>query len=187
MLAEVRRPATATAGVSERCAGNATVRTPSVSTTSSPSESASENASSIVCTGPAGTPAAASASRHSARVRAASRASSGAQLVAVSHAELVRREALVRLEPERRRRAARTGRRCRRGSSARRPRRDRSRTARCSDACCRARAATSPLASQPADWFASIARFACSRSIVTRWPRPARVARYSAASTATVA
>ena len=29
---------------------------------------------------------------------------------------------------------------------------------------------TTPLASQPADWFASIARFACSRSIVTRWP-----------------
>jgi hypothetical protein len=36
----------ATAGVSESCAGNATVRTPSVSTTvSSPSRSASENAS----------------------------------------------------------------------------------------------------------------------------------------------
>jgi hypothetical protein len=78
VLVELRR--SATAGVSESCAGNATVCTPSVSTTvSSPSRSASENASPIVCTGPAGTPAAVSSSRHSSRVRAASRSSIAAR------------------------------------------------------------------------------------------------------------
>ena len=47
-----------------------------------------------------------------------------------------------------------------------------SRTARCSDARCRARPAPRRSRASPVDWFASSARFACSRSIVTRWPRP---------------
>ena len=72
VLVEVRRAAADAAGVSERRAGNATVRTPSISsTTSRPSSTASENASATSSTGPAGTPPE-QRSRQSPRVLAAS-------------------------------------------------------------------------------------------------------------------
>ena len=143
---------------------------------SSPSAAASENASSIVCTGPAGTPAAVSRSRHSRarprrEARFEQRRAAPSRCRTRSSFEANRSSATSSGSP----------------SASRQPlelpvvagehhqvavRRRYVANGSMLGCVLPSASGTTPLASQPADWFASIARFACSRSIVTRWPRP---------------